>query len=84
MEQVLRTHRDQALKFLKENRAQSRDGIELVARDHLAAIIAAARPGGESLTPEQLEGLYKEVLNLSYMMFSLGYTMAHTGAVDKN
>lgn len=77
MEQVLRAHRDQALKLLKENRGQSREGIELLVRGRLGAIAAAAKPGGEPLTAEQLEALYQEMLDLSCVMFSLGYTMAH-------
>lgn len=76
-EQILRANRDQALKFLKENRAQSREGIELLVKEHLPAIAAAARPEG-SLTPAQVEALYREVLDLSFMMFSLGYTLANT------
>jgi hypothetical protein len=79
MEQVLRSHRDQAMKFLKENRAQSRDGIEILAKDHLPAIVAAARADGQPVTPEQVEAMYREVLNLSYVMFSLGYALAKTG-----
>ena len=74
---MLRAHRDQALKLLKENRAQSREGIELLVRGRLGSLAAAANPGG-SLKPEQVEALYQEVLDLSYIMFSLGYTLAHT------
>ncbi|HEY3368077.1 MAG TPA: hypothetical protein VGK74_23700 [Symbiobacteriaceae bacterium] len=78
VEDVLRAHRDQALQLLKENRGQTREGIELLARERLGAIAAAAQSGGPELTPEQLEALYQEVLNLSYIMFSLGFTVAHT------
>jgi hypothetical protein len=77
VEQVLRSHRDQALQLIKENRAQSREGIELLVRGRLGAIAAAIRPAGGTLSEEQLNALYHEVLDLSYMMFSLGYTMAH-------
>lgn len=77
MEKVLRTHRDQALKLLKENRLQSREGIEVLVKDRLGAIAAAMQPN-QSLTVEQTEALYREVLDLSQIMFSLGYTMAHT------
>lgn len=77
MEEMLRAHRDQALRLLKENRAQSREGIELLVRGRLTAIAAAASPNGV-LTPEQIEALYREVLDFSYVMFSLGYTLAHT------
>lgn len=79
MEQLLRSHREQAMKFLKENRAQSREGIELLTRDHLAAIVAAATGDRQPVTPEQVEAVYREVLNLSYVMFSLGYSLAKTG-----
>ncbi|HYF95925.1 MAG TPA: hypothetical protein VD969_27245 [Symbiobacteriaceae bacterium] len=82
MEHVLRTHRDQALKLLKENKAQSREGIELLVRGRLAAIAAAAHPQG-TISPEQVEALYKEVLDLSYIMFALGFTMAHTEEVSR-
>lgn len=78
MEEILRTHRDQALRILKENRGQSREGIEVLVRGRLSAIAAAALPSGETPTPEQVEALYREVLDLSYVLFSLGYTMAHT------
>lgn len=77
MEQVLRTHREQALKLLKENRLQSREGIELLVKDRLTAIAAAMQPD-HSLTVDQTEALYREVLDLSQIMFSLGFTMAHT------
>ncbi|HWI53132.1 MAG TPA: hypothetical protein VNT01_13410 [Symbiobacteriaceae bacterium] len=76
MEQVLRTHRDQAMKLLKENKAQSREGIEMLVRGRLAAIASLAHPEGTP-SPEQLESLYREVVDLSYVMFALGYTMAH-------
>lgn len=82
MEQVLRTHRDEALRLLKENKAQSREGIELLVRGRLAAIATAAHPDGD-ITPEQLESLYREVVDLSYMMFALGYTMAHAEEVRR-
>lgn len=81
MEEVLRAHRDQALQLLKENRAQTRDGIELLVRGRLGAIAAAAQSDSD-LTPEQLGALYQEVLNLSYIIFSLGYTVAHTVPAD--
>ncbi|HWH72263.1 MAG TPA: hypothetical protein VNT26_23075 [Candidatus Sulfotelmatobacter sp.] len=82
MEQVLRTHRDQALKLLKENKAQSREGIEMLVKGRLAAIAAAAHPHG-TINAEQVEALYKEVLDLSYAMFALGFTMAHTEEVSR-
>lgn len=82
MEQVLRTHRDEALKILKENKAQSREGIELLVRGRLAAIATAARPDG-AVSPEQIEALYREVVDLSFNMFALGYTMARTEMAAK-
>ncbi|HEY8347953.1 MAG TPA: hypothetical protein VIL07_11915 [Symbiobacteriaceae bacterium] len=78
MEELLRFHRDQALRILKENRGQSREGIELLVRGRLSAIASAALPQGTTPTREGIEALYREVLDLSYAMFSLGYTMAHT------
>jgi len=78
VEQTLRAHRDQALKLLKENRAQSRESIEMLVRNRLGAIAASAKPEGTPLTAEQLEALYQEVMDLSYVMFSLGYTLART------
>jgi hypothetical protein len=81
-EQNLRTHRDQALKFLKENRAQSREGIELLVKEHLPALVAATRPTG-SPTPQQVEALYREVLDLSFMVFSLGYTLANADSKQR-
>lgn len=77
MEQVLRSHRDQALQLLKENKAQSREGIEMLVKGRLAAIAAAAHPQGV-ISPEQLESLYREVVDLSYMIFALGFTLAQT------
>lgn len=74
-EQILRAHRDQAFKFLKENRAQSREGIELLVKEHLPALASAAHPES-NLSPHQVEALYREVLDLSYKMFALGYTLA--------
>jgi len=78
VEELLRAHRDQALRILKENRGQSREGIEVLVRGRLSAIASAALPRGTTPTPEAVERLYQEVLDLSYAMFSLGYTMAHT------
>lgn len=82
MEQVLRNHRDEALKLLSENRAQAREGIDMLVRGRLGAIAAAARPSGVPMNAAELEALYKEVVDLAYIMFSLGYTMAHT--TEKN
>lgn len=78
MEELLRTHRDQAFKILQENRAQSREGIELLVRSRLEQLAVTMGPGGKALLPEQAESLYREMLDLSYSMFSLGYAMAHT------
>ncbi len=78
VEEILRAHRDEALRILKENRLQSREGIELLVRGRLNAIMAAARDAGRPPSEEQVQELYKEVLDLSFIMFSLGYTMANT------
>ena len=77
MEQQLRDHREHALKLLRENRGQTREGIDLLVRERLSTLAGIARPEGP-LPPEQLERLYAEVLDLSYLVFSLGYTMART------
>lgn len=76
MEQDLRIHREQALKLLQENRAQAREGIELLVKERLTKLALTAS-GGRALSNEQLQSLYAEVLDLSFTMFSLGYTMAH-------
>lgn len=78
MEEVLRSHRDHALALLQENRAQSREGIEVLVRERLPQLAAALKKGGSPLTTPQMEALYNELLDLSFVMFSLGYTMAHT------
>ncbi|MFZ5814397.1 MAG: hypothetical protein ACOY93_03735 [Bacillota bacterium] len=78
MEDILRAHRDEALKLLTENRAQSREGIELLVRQRLPKLAAAIQESGGSLTAPQLEALYQEILDLSFVMFALGYTLAHT------
>lgn len=82
MEEVLRAHRDRALKLLRENKAQAREGIEMLVKNRLGQIAAATRPGAQPLAAEQVEALYQEVLDLAYVMFSLGYTMAHTVELD--
>lgn len=78
MEKVLRSHRDHALALLQENRGQSREGIEILVRERLPQIAADLQRGGAPLSTPQLEALYNELLDLSFVMFSLGYTMAHT------
>lgn len=83
VEEILRAHRDEALKLLKDNRAQSREGIDVLVQQRLPQLIATIQNGsGAPLTEERLAALYQEVLDLSYVMFALGYTMAHT--VDQN
>lgn len=77
MEEVLRAHRDEALNLLKENQAHSREGIEILVRERLPKLAAALENGAPVATP-QLEALYQEMLDLSFVMFALGYTMAHT------
>lgn len=78
MEDILRGHRDAALKLLKENRAQSREGIEVLVRERLPKLAASIQQGGAPMTGPQVEALYQEVLDLSFVMFALGYTLAHT------
>jgi hypothetical protein len=82
MEQVLRSHREHALKLLRENKGQSREGVELLVRGRLATIASLAQPKG-TVSQEQLESLYQEVCDLSYAMFALGYTMARSGDEKK-
>jgi len=82
VEEILRGYRDRAYALLAENRAQSREGIELLVRERLPHVAAAMQAGGKPLTTEQLEALYHELLEISFTMFSLGYTIAHT--VDRN
>lgn len=77
MEQVLRSHREQALRLLRENKGQSREGVEMLVRGRLATIASLAQAKGP-VSQEQMESLYREVCDLSYAMFALGYTMAHT------
>jgi hypothetical protein len=78
VEELLRTHRDQAFKILQENRAQSREGIELLVRARLEQLAATMGPDGGTISPERIEELYREMLELSFSMFSLGFAMAHT------
>jgi hypothetical protein len=78
VEQVLRAHRDRAFSLIKENTAQARDGIEMLVKGRLEMILTAARPNGSAPTPEQVEAVYREILDLSFVTFALGYTMAHT------
>ena len=78
MEEILRGHRDRALAILQENRAQSREGIEILVRERLPQLAAALKQGGAPLTTAQMDALYQELLDLSFVMFALGYTMAHT------
>lgn len=78
MEDILRVHRDEALKLLKENRAQSREGIEILVRERLPKLAATLQNGGTPLPAPRLEALTQEILDLSFVMFALGYTLAHT------
>lgn len=78
MEEILRAHRDEALQLLRENRAQSREGVEILVRQRLPKLIASLQQGGGSLSAPQVEALYQEVVDLSFIMVSLGYTLAHT------
>jgi hypothetical protein len=78
VEELLRTHRDQAFKILQENRAQSREGIELLVRARLEQVAATMGPDAGTISPERMEDLYREMLELSFSMFSLGFAMAHT------
>lgn len=78
MEQLLRNHRDQAIKLLQENQAQTREGIELLVQNRLGALASALRPAGAAPGAAELEALYREALDLAYVMFSLGYSVART------
>lgn len=77
MEDILRGHRDAALRLLKENRAQSREGIEALVRERLPDLAASLQRGGSPVSGPQLEALYQEMVDLSFVMFALGYTLAH-------
>ncbi|MBP2018310.1 hypothetical protein J2Z79_001711 [Symbiobacterium terraclitae] len=78
MEEILRVYRDRAYTLLAENRAQAREGIEILVRERLPEVAAALRAGGAPLSTAQLDALYHQLLDISFTMFSLGYTMAHT------
>lgn len=78
MEQELRIHRDQAIKLLQENYAQSREGVDLLVQDRLTALATAARSKGARPSGAEMEALYQEVLDLSYTIFSLGYAVGQT------
>jgi len=78
VEEILRAYRDRAYTLLAENRAQSREGIELLVRERLPSVAAALSSEGPALTTAQLDALYHELLEISFTMFSLGYTVAHT------
>lgn len=81
-EQELGALRDTALKLLRENQGQAREGIEWLVRDRLSKVAAAVRPQDSVLSPEQMEHLHQELLDLGFVMFSLGYTVAHTHPRD--
>jgi len=81
-EQQLRMHRDQALAILKENRGQTREGIELLLRERLIRLAKSATPDGRIPGPEALEAFYQELLDLSSIMFSLGYSVANALPVE--
>ena len=76
LEQDLRAHRDRALKLLQENQAQSREALEHLVKERLTKLTTTASPG-RALNNDQLQAFYSEVVDLSYIMFSLGFTMAH-------
>lgn len=81
-EQELRVYRDQAMRLLRDNSGQSREAIELLVREKLDKVCLAADPSGRALSPQQVEALYKEMVDISFLMFSLGYSMAHTLSKD--
>jgi len=81
LEQELRIHREQALKLLQENKAQTREAVEYLVKDRLAKLTGTASPG-RALSNEQLQTFYGEVIDLSYQIFSLGYTVAHTSGKE--
>ncbi|MFO7173463.1 MAG: hypothetical protein DIU70_010980 [Bacillota bacterium] len=77
MEEILRTHRDAALKLLSENQERVREGIDLLVRDRLPDILAAIRvQGAPPLPNHQVETLYAEILSIAYNMFALGYSVS--------
>lgn len=77
MEQILRTHRDAALKLLSENQERVREGIDLLVRDKLPEILATIQtPEAPALPNAQVEALYGEILGLAYSMFALGYSVS--------
>jgi len=78
MEQQLWDHREQALKLLRENRGQTREGIDLLVRERLPLLARIPRPDGSPPSAQQTERLYHEILELSYLVFALGYTVAQT------
>lgn len=82
MEQALRAHRDEALKLLEENRFQTREGIELLVKERLTKLTAKASPG-RALEDEQLQAFYIELLDLSFRMFILGYSVAQSDRTGK-
>lgn len=75
MEQALRLYREEALKVLQENRHQSREAVEMLVKQRLQKLTAAAAPG-RALDNDQLQAFFAEVLDLSFSIFSLGFTMA--------
>lgn len=79
MEQALRIHRNEALKLLEENRAQAREAVEVLVKERLSQLTATAS-GNRALTNEQLQAFYADLLEHSYTMFTLGFTLARTTA----
>jgi hypothetical protein len=74
MEELLRQHRDEALRLLEEDRSATRSGIDWLVKERLAAVIAAAV---ESPSPgARAEAVYAELMELSSRIFALGYSMA--------
>jgi hypothetical protein len=82
VERILRASREEALQVLRENRGQSREGVDILVKERLASIVAASGTNA-NLSTEQLEALYNEMLDLSYAIFSLGYAMAATLAAQE-
>ncbi len=74
---MLKSERDTALRLLSDNKAQAREGIDLLVREKMADILRASRPPGTPpLSAAQTEVLYTEILTLAYNTFALGFTVS--------
>lgn len=77
LEEVLRTHRDAAMRLLADNQNQLREGVELLVKNRMPAILVASRDVGEPpLSDQQADQLYMEILALAYNLFAVGYSVS--------